>query len=397
LTFEGSPYRYEVSLEPNQFNVLLALELPDRPPDTLDAAFLTNDYQLMQRTPIGHAINYWLESYPAHRNMGELSAAQRRLDLESYAKTRNPRSIALAHSLRQDADSDAAFVARVLDYLRQGGFTYTLEPALQIRDSVDELLFNTREGFCGHYASAFVLLMRAGGVPARVVTGYLGGAWNRYGGYLLIRQSDAHAWAEVWLDGQGWTRVDPTAVVAPQRLTRDPEELIGVAGVTRRILRATWITNTVQAWQAVNAWWQDEFVGFNFAKQHLLLERLGVKSHQLQALALLLAVGGGIWLGAIAWSLRPRTNDRAEDQLSRSWRALERKLRRAAAPRAPHEGPVAYAERLGNSRPELAALVTALARRYARLRYGPGASADELEQFRRLVRSLRPVGPQAKR
>ncbi len=103
-------------------------------------------------------------------------------------------------------------------WLRGGGFVYTLTPQRLGRESVDELLFRTRQGFCGHYASAFVDLMRAGGVPARVVTGYQGGEWNPIGGYLLVRQSDAHAWAEVWLPGRGWLRADPTAVVAPERL-----------------------------------------------------------------------------------------------------------------------------------------------------------------------------------
>ena len=106
----------------------------------------------------------------------------------------------------------------MLDYLHRGGFSYTLDPAPLGIDSVDDLLFHTHEGFCGHYASAFATLMRAGGVPARVVTGYLGGEWNRFGHYLLIRQSDAHAWTEVWLEGRGWTRVDPTAVVSPSSL-----------------------------------------------------------------------------------------------------------------------------------------------------------------------------------
>ncbi len=122
--------------------------------------------------------------------------------------------------MRAAAASDRDYTQRVLELFRTGGFRYSLTPPRLGLDSVDDLLFNTRLGFCGHFASAYVTLMRAAGIPARVVTGYLGGEWNAIGGYFLIRQSDAHAWAEVWLDGQGWVRIDPTAVVARKDCSR---------------------------------------------------------------------------------------------------------------------------------------------------------------------------------
>jgi transglutaminase-like putative cysteine protease len=389
LQFQGPAYGYEVTLDPNAHNVLIALELAQGPPDTLPNAYSTFDYQLIAPAPLSRAVIYHLQSYPQHRSLEALSPAARQLDLQ-LPPERNPRSIELAHSLRRDAGSDAAFIDAVLDYLRDGGFTYTLEPPLLDLDSVDDLLFRTRQGFCGHYASAFVTLMRAGGVPARVVTGYLGGIWNHYGGYLFISQSDAHAWAEVWRENQGWVRIDPTAVVAPGRLTEELDELLPAdGGAGRRLLTAAWITEAVQAWQGLNAWWQDEFIGFNFARQLGLLAWFGFRNHNLQVLAALLAAGAGIWLAVIAWGLRPRLQARTEDGLSRSWRALEHKLRGAAAPRAAHEGTTAYAERVARARPELSATLRALARRYARLRYGPSASAAELEQFHRAVRGLR--------
>jgi transglutaminase-like putative cysteine protease len=390
LQFHGPAYDYEITLEPNQHNILIALELPQGVPDTLPNAYPTFDYQLVAPAPVSRAVSYRLQSYLQHRTDEPLSAAARRLDLQ-LPPGRNPRSVELAHSLRAGADGDRAYIDAVLDYLRHGDFSYTLEPPLLNFDSVDDLLFRTREGFCGHYASAFVMLMRAGGVPARVVTGYLGGIWNRYGEYLYVTQSDAHAWAEVWLDGRGWVRIDPTAVVAPGRLTEELEDLLPAAATGhRRLLDSVWIVNAVQAWQGLNAWWQDEFIGFNFARQLGLLGLLGIRNHDLEALALLLAAGAGIWLAAIAWGLRPRAQPGAEDGLSRSWRALERKLRRLAAPRAAYECPTDYAARVGRAHPELSATLAALARRYARLRYGPAASAAQLEQFRRAVRLLRP-------
>jgi len=388
VQYQGEAYSYQITLEPNQHHVLIALEMPQAAPQDLPDTYLSSDYQLIEPAPIERALSYRLQSYPQHRTLGALSDAARQLDLQLPAD-RNPRSVALAHSLRAGAGSDAGFVDAVLDYLRQGGFTYTLEPPLLNLDSVDDLLFRTREGFCGHYASAFVMLMRAGGVPARVVTGYLGGSWNRYGGYLYITQSDAHAWGEVWLDDRGWVRIDPTAVVAPGRLTEGLDQLLpGVGAHGHGLMSAYWITNALQAWQGMNAWWQAKFVGFSLARQLALLDRLGFRQHDLRAFALLLAGGAGIWLAFIAWGMRPR-RAAAGDGLSRSWRLLEHKLRHADAPRAAHECTSAYAARVGARLPEWSATLAALARRYARLRYGPPPSAADLVQFRRAVRRLR--------
>ena len=360
--------------------------MPDAAPASLPGVFSTFDEQLIEPRALSHAQSYHLQSYPEHRALAPLSASERHLDLQ-LPPGRNPRSLELARSLRAAVADDAAFVDSVLQYLRAGGFSYTLTPARLDLDSVDDLLFRTREGFCGHYASAFVSMMRAGGVPARVVTGYLGGTWNRYGNYLLVQQADAHAWAEVWLDAHGWVRVDPTAVVAPGRLTRGLDDLLpGAAGGANRLLAVPWVGNLVQAWQALNALWQDEFIGFNFSKQLALLDRLGLRNDALQSLALLLAAGAGLWLGLLAWGLRPRSARSPEDRLSRAWRSLERKLRSAAPARAIHEGPIAYAERVARAAPESAGMVMALARAYAQLRYGPAKGAAELERFCRAVR-----------
>jgi protein-glutamine gamma-glutamyltransferase len=153
----------------------------------------------------------------------------------------------------------------VLAFFRDGGFEYTLEPQRLGRDGVDELLFGTRHGFCGHYASAFVVLMRFAGLPARVVTGYQGGEWNPIGRYLTVRQSAAHAWAEVWLPRRGWVRADPTAVIAPGRLDREYLQFGGdsLLGGADAMAGGSWFTTALQTWDAVSAWWQDDVIGFN--------------------------------------------------------------------------------------------------------------------------------------
>ena len=385
LEFAGHSYRYEVTLEPNKHGVLIALELPRAAPAQL-SVHPTFDYQLMSARALNDASNYRLESFPQHRTLDGLDPTVRRLDL-ALPRVRNPRSLALAHSLRDSASDDRAYVKAVLDYLEHGGFEYTLTPPRLSANSIDDLLFDTHEGFCGHYASAFATLMRAGGVPARVVTGYLGGEWNRFGGYLLIRQSNAHAWTEVWLNGVGWVRIDPTAVVAPDRLNRDLDDVLAAVGAGHgRMSALPWLAATLQAWQAVNAWWQDEFIDFNVTKQLHLLSALGLKDRDLETLVALLAAGATLWLSLLAWRGQQRASARPHDALSRSWRTLERALARSAAERAPYEGPIAYSERVASERPDLAATLKPLGRHYARLRYGRGGNAAQVQRFRRAVR-----------
>ena len=382
VKYRGTAYRYSLTLEPNSHRTVVALELAD--PAGAPLAQFTDDFQLISRRPLTQPQGFELSSYPRAQRLGELSSEARRIDLELPAD-RNPKARELALRLRAAAPDEAAYVQSVLNYLRDGGFVYTLTPQLLGRDSVDELLFRTREGFCGHYASAFVDLMRAGGVPARVVTGYLGGVWNPIGGYLLVRQADAHAWAEVWLPGRGWVRADPTAMVAPDRLTRELLQFgSGGAGSGFRLGAASrWITTLLQSWDALNSWWQDEVVGFNFARQLNLADWLGFGDRDWQTLAIALGVGMAAWLLWIAWSLRRIARAQRPDALERAWRRIDRRLRRAGHPRFAHEGVLDYCARLAGTEPTAAAALAPLARRYALLRYGPPAPKPEMREFRR--------------
>jgi hypothetical protein len=298
---------------------------------------------------------------------------------------RNRRAVQLGRSLRDAAADDVAFVQRALDYLREGGYEYTLTPPLLNLDSVDDLLFNTRQGFCGHYASAYATLMRAGGVPARVVTGYLGGEWNSFGQYLVLRQSHAHAWVEVWLEGRGWQRVDPTAVVAPERLLRDVFDLLGSgASSPARALRSIpWIANLMQGAEALNAWWQDRVLGYNFRTQLAFLDRIGISEGDWRRLALVLGGLAALWIAWIGWTLRDQLRPLRRDAASRHWLRLERKLARHGFVRLMHEGPLTFAQRVAAASPALAAAVLRAAREFSRLRYGAdgagaagGAEAD---------------------
>jgi transglutaminase-like putative cysteine protease len=387
LDYTGALYRYHVTLQPAPHNVLIALELPHGAPEETPFTSFSYDYELLTTRPRDRVSTYTLQSSPQHHATAPLSAGGFAIDL-AYPADRNPRTVTLARRLRAATNDDAALVASVLDYFRHGGFEYTLTPPQLSQNAVDDFLFDTRRGFCGHYASAFVMLMRAAGIPARVVTGYLGGEWNPFGKYLVVRQSMAHAWAEVWLPAQGWTRVDPTAVVAPERLTQGAYDFsTDVTDAGRALFTVQWANPARQMWQAMNAWWQDEFLGFNLLKQMNLLGSLGFTTPDWHALAWLLAGGFALWATSLGVALRPRV-PRRRDTLSRVWQRLERRLASMGVARHSHEGPLAYARRVRAVRPDLADFEP-LARAYAKLRYGPrGGDANALRRLNRAARAF---------
>jgi hypothetical protein len=293
--------------------------------------------------------------------------------------------------MRNSEGSDGAYVSAVLNYFRTGGFEYTLAPPRLGFNSVDDFIFNTRLGFCGHYASAFVSMMRAAGIPARVVTGYLGGEWNPIGRYFIVRQSDAHSWAEVWLEGRGWTRIDPTAVVEPERLNRGILDLLpnAVSAPARFVWRQPWLGSLLQRWDAINTWWNDRVVKFSYDDQLRLLERLGFTSPGAQELGWAFGAGLVGWLLWIAWHVGRSGTRVRPDRLARSYMALCRKLDRAGLTRQTHQGPIAFAGDLLQQRPDLEP-VHSLLQRYSELRYGrpdPDAAA-KVRDFERAVNRL---------
>lgn len=387
LDYHGPAYHYSVTLEPNTHGTVLALELAK--PSELPWVRFSYDYQLLTPRAISQAQSFELVSYPEASSSAELSPLARRVDLALPAQ-RNPRTLALGRGLRAAAHDDAEFVTLALAYLRDGGFEYTLTPQRLGRDAVDDLLFTTHQGFCAHYASAFVTLMRAGGVPARVVTGYLGGEWNRVGDYLTVRQSDAHAWAEVWLAGRGWVHADPTAVIAPGRLTRGMYDFTGRrSGGGARLLRAPWLMNTLQAWDALNAWWQDEVVGFNFTRQLNLARWLGFADRDWRALAIALGAGLTGWMLWMAWTLRHALRATRRDAIARAWGRVDARLARAGLGRAAHEGVLAHAQRVARTHHALTATLLPLATQYSQLRYGAPGEAAALREFLRMARAFR--------
>ncbi len=369
LEYIGPAYHYRVTLEPSEQKWWFSLDTVDQSPDP--NVFFSYDFELVARNPVTDTTSYNATSHLVTRATQPLSKLARQVETQ-LPPGRNPRSLQLARAMRAKVGSDRNFVDAVLDFLRTGGFVYSLTPPLLSYDSVDDFLFNTRSGFCGHYASAFVTLMRGAGVPARVVTGYLGGDWNPIGSYFVVRQSDAHSWAEVWLEGRGWTRVDPTAVVEPDRLTRGLLDLMPHAGSagTRLARSSLGLTELLQRWDAINTWWTNSVLKFDYRSQLNLLSRLGFTSPDLEALAWTFATALLIWLAWLAWQMSRGESQLRPDRLARAYGRLCRKLARVGLPRPAYQGPIAYAEAVGEKRPDLRETVRALLTRYADLRYG---------------------------
>jgi transglutaminase-like putative cysteine protease len=364
----SAPIGYEVTLEAHGQRWLLALDAPTAVPTE---SGLTPSLSLASRSPVSQRQRYTATSAPTYRfNVQESSATLRRNT--RLPEERNPRARALAEEWRTGGASPEQLVQRALALFRDQEFAYTLYPPLLDREPVDDFLFRTRRGFCEHYASAFVVLMRAAGVPARVVGGYQGGELNPVDGYLVVRQSDAHAWAEVWLAGRGWVRVDPTAAVSPARVESGLAASVPSTESLPALMRVDtqWILGLRYRWEAANNAWNQWVLGYNPQRQREFLSRLGWPDPDWQSLAsLLLAACGGMLLAVATWILR---RPPAFDPARRLWQQALKRLGRREVTCEPWETPLAFADRLRTERPDLAPALEVVARAYCRARYGAG-------------------------
>jgi protein-glutamine gamma-glutamyltransferase len=389
VVHSGEPVDYTVMLEPTGQPMLFALDMVGQ--WTEGIAIQSWDYGLRARRPVHAVLRYEARSWPQYRAGERLGAALRNLSLQ-LPPGRNPRTRELALRMRDAAGSERAFLDAVLQMFRAQAFYYTLTPPGLARDSVDDFLFNTRQGFCGHYASAFTTMMRAAGVPSRVVAGYQGGDWNPIGGYLIVRQSHAHAWSEIWMPDTGWTRVDPTAAIAPERIERGMEALLAGAGgfADERLGRSGLWWRASMAWDNLGASWNDWVVHFSDESQGAILDGLGFDDpdwrHLGAALGIGLALAAGLLFAWLAFEFRPRRVDAAAAAYARfvgrlAARGIERRV---------GEAPRDFASRLRGLRPDLARAADAIPEAYLRLRYLPGPAPADLRVLRAQVARFRP-------
>lgn len=378
---------YTVTLEPHNQKWLFALDIPAIKPPGVS---VTSDLQLLAPAPVRQRIRYDLSSYVQYRFGHDLDDAQweRALALPGGS---NPRASALGQRWRATLKDSRAIVNQALAMFREQPFVYTLRPPLLGHDAMDEFLFGTRRGFCEHYSSAFVFLMRAAGVPARVVTGYQGGELNPLGDYLIVRQSDAHAWAEVWIEQQGWVRIDPTAAVSPSRIESGIATALPGAELPPALVQldADWLRRTRLSWDLLNNSWNQWVLGYGQERQARFLSRFhaGLASWQGMALAMVSGIAL-LLLGIAAWMLW-RAPRHKRDPAQAAYEKFCDRLARRNMVRLPHEGPLDFALRAKRLRPDLARQIDLVTRLYLRLRYGHHHSA-RLPQLRRAVRRFRP-------
>ncbi len=394
---EGPALSYSIIMQPSGQPWLFAL---DTPRTELEQTRLMGDFRLQRRRPVEQKLLYSVTSWP--QALREPQASPRLAAALQLPRGGNPRARQWAAELRaRHADDPQALVATLLAHFNREGFFYTLRPPLADDDTVDHFLYDSRRGFCAHYAGAMTFVLRAAGIPARVVAGYQGGELNPAGNYVQVRQFDAHAWVEYWLPGRGWISVDPTFQVAPERIEQGLEQALaaedefelGTALSPLRYRHVAWLNNLRLSWDNLNYAWQRQVLGYQGEAQLELLRRwLG----QVDAtrVGLLLVGLAALLLGLLAVLLL-KPWQREHDPLRRQYRRFERLLARHGLQREAGEGPQAFAERAARALPEQAAAIHAFAQRFVAQRYA--GTAEDPALLRRLLGQLRRQLPRRRR
>jgi len=370
---------YTVTLQPHKQRWLFAL-------DTIQAAGrLLADGQLVSKDPITKALRYRQSSSLSDRLVPLIQPSLDSLQLAG----RNTRTVAFAKELRQESESDQDFAQKVLSHFNQNPYRYTLKPQLLGDSPVDEFMFQTRSGFCEHYAAAFVVMMRSAGIHSRIVTGYQGGEMNE--DYMIVRQSDAHAWAEAFIDG-AWQRFDPTAAVAPSRVEKGVASALPVGDSLPRLARLDggWIKDMQLHWDAMNHQWQRLIVDFDNDSQASLLDKLGLPKPQLWQITV------GVMLAAALWCFivlgLPSIASAKLSATEQAWQRLCRMLAGRGFTRKNSETPSDFLQRVAEAHPAQSQRLKTLQQAFSEIRFtSTDASAEQnaLKMIHRELRALR--------
>ncbi len=381
LRTEGPAVDYQVTLEPSNrpwiFVLDAAAEKPVVPGHELA---MTAELQWLADRPVSDLLRYRARSHTSFRH----GPVRRTAGLQDYLELPpgyNPRTMQWAADLRQDpryGNDPARLIDAALERLRTGGYGYTLEPGVYGQNTADEFWFDRKEGFCEHIASAFVVLMRSLDIPARIVTGYQGGEVNTVDGFWVVRQSDAHAWAEVWLAGRGWVRIDPTSSVAPGR-TGSLQRLQAPRGVIASALggiNPAVVLNLRSVWEAMNNGWNQWVLNYSQATQLNLLKNVGFQSPSWEDLGYVL-IGVVVFASLCGAALTLWERNRRDPWLRLLGRA-SRRLRAAGLAIAPNSTPRGVArqlaQQLGAADPRALAIGAWLTRLEVQ-RYAPAGAA----------------------
>ena len=396
----SNPVEYTVTLEANNKPWLLALDLPthmvlggrnyalNRSGFIPGEGLISSNYEVYADKPVSQRKQYRMIS-----SLHYITPALSQQQLQDTTKLPDNISqdlLDFATQLRQQHRSDRGVINAMLAHFRNNDFYYTLQPKPLGRYPMQQFMFDTREGFCEHYASAFTIIMRAAGIPARIVTGYLSNEVNPYGDYLVVRQSDAHAWSEVWLENEGWVRIDPTAAVAPERIRQGLDALPefslspGLLG-NNTILARAWLKLS-RSWDAINNSWYQFVLGYNQKKQKELLEKLGLENTHLVEIAMIIfAIIGALIALFSLFMFRPT---RKHDRIGTLYLRFCTLMEKHGLPRHPHEGPEDYRARAITAYPTQADLVTTIISAYVQNRYSPHPHTDAEYRMRTALRDL---------
>ena len=375
-------FRYTVQLEPNERKWLFALDYPTMIPGD---SKLTLDFQILRRKSVTQLLRYDMASDPRFIDSPEISQVMRQASLQ-LPDGFNPRSQELVDEWRRTIDDDETLANRVLRYFNEEEFHYTMEPPLLGINSVDDFLFRTRSGYCEHYASTFTVLMRMAGIPARVVTGYQGGWFNEFGEYMLVRQSDAHAWSEIWLEGTGWTRFDPTAAVSPLRVQQGS---LGALSDPRHLLDFGWLRGMKNGIDVLQRTWNNLVIDFGAADQAQLFKPFGIANMGARGLVISLFVV----LGLLALVLVPLML-KTQGPIRRSaihalWQRFLKRLEKAGVKTRPSMGARSLALEASAALPSNAEEIQEIAGLYNDYRYSQ--SPPVLNELKQAIKSFRPV------
>jgi transglutaminase-like putative cysteine protease len=384
---EGVAVNQSITLEGQRTRWLVGLDVPV---DVSVPALNMAGYQWFSKRPLHERTRYDVVSYPRYRT-GYLDPRLRNAAIQ-LPDGLSTRIRTLAQSCRDSALTDRDVARLALDYFHNQPFVYTLTPPLLGENPMDEFLFSSRRGFCEHYAAAFVLLMRSAGIPSRVVTGYQGGEYNPVGDYWLIRQADAHAWAEIWLPDRGWERVDPTAAVAPERIERalDLGALPSGAPARFRVgedsLFSRFWRQLRYSLDAVNSSWDQWVLSYGPELQREVLTRLGFSQPTWKNMTVILVLlVSALLVGIAGWLLLKKPGP--SDPVLRAWRAFCTRSARLGIRCRPSEGPRDFSRRIVSAHPELEHQIIRITEAFILLRYGrPTDPVHHLAQLRRLVR-----------
>lgn len=388
FTTFGKEYTYTITLEPHNKRWLFALDFPYAQPITPSSHY-TYDGQLRSIKPIHQRQQIRLTSYT------EFSLNPKKDDFINNALTLpdnlHSRTKQLAQTWLQQSLQPAELINKALAYFNQNEFYYTLSPPVLTGDTIDSFLFESRRGFCEHYAASFTVLMRAAGVPARIVTGYLGGEINPVDGFLVVRQRDAHAWVEVWLQDQGWVRIDPTAAVSPQRIEQGITTIMP-EGFNTPLLMAN-NTQLIDLWQAIrDNWdaldntWNQWILAYGPELQKEFLQKLGMTKPDWQTMALWLAMGFVLMSLMISFYLfyhRPPQLD----PVSKLYSTFCKKAARAGCVRPKQQGPLDFASQLKQRYPHLAQQIDHITALYIDLHFGKQTAS--LSDLRLAIKQFR--------